>query len=172
MSNANDKAALKVVGIIAGLAIFGLAIISLVSGMRYDNVAKVANKNISKSDFQIKSDVNTVDFLGPHFKTINGYQVYEDDFVKFYVDNPRLSGKKSDSFFVNFEAKNKKICTQTIRTFNLNDLSNILMPMKNVTIDGESVKVIFQSPGLLRRFYCEKKSDSELYHIKYEFYLP
>lgn len=108
MNNKNKLSALKIIGILAALTIFGLAVLSMISGMRYDNVAKVANDEITKKDFKLDKNINTETLIGNHFKNENGFHVYEDKMVKFYVDNPVLKGQQSDTFFVNFETDDEK----------------------------------------------------------------
>lgn len=177
MKNSSGKKVLKIAGLGAGLIFLSLYVATMLLVPSPDNVAKVATETITKKDFKADKGINTETLIGNHFKNINGFHIYEDKMVKFYVDNPALRGEGTDTFFVNFEAKNKEVCTYSARTFN----NSILYPNKNmlikdVTLNGESIKKLLErdkmasskNPGAA--FDCNVKSAGEKYHLIYEFY--
>lgn len=177
MKKSSGKFALKIAGIGGGLIFLGLCVASMLVVPSPDNVAKVANEAITKRDFKVNKDINTETLIGNHFKNVNGFHIYEDKMVKFYVDNPVLRGEDSDTFFVNFEAKNEEVCTSTARTFN----DSIFYPerhllIKDVTLDGKSIKKALEENkkasfrNAAAYFDCKEKAANETYKLKYEFY--
>lgn len=163
---------LKVAGGVVAIGVLAICFLSLLSDRQDGNVAKVANQNMKKDSFFADKNVNTETFIGNHFQVKNGFHVYEDDFVRFYVDNPLLQGKNAESFFVNFDVKSKKACTDTIQSFNFHDNIDFKKnrEMKSVTLDGESIRSSLKTRRTISYFYCDEKPAGETYHIRYEFY--
>lgn len=163
---------LKIAGGGLAIGVLAICVLSLLSNREYSNVAKVANENMNKDSFFANKNINTENFIGNHFKVENGFHVYEDNFVRFYVDNPLLQGKKSESFFVNFEAKSTKACTDTIKSFDFNNYAHVnkIREIKSVTLDGEAIKSSLKTQNTMKYFYCDKKPAGETYNIIYEFY--
>lgn len=155
------KIIMKTIGIILVLFLLWFSFRVILEERNYDNIVKVVNEHTNKKDFEVTKDINTIDLIGNHFKVINGYQIYKDDYVTFYVDNPLLRNKKSDTFVVNFETKYRKTCTNTFQQMDFKNLK-----LKDVFINGESAKIILKT-AKLRYFECE---DLDKYEIKYEFY--
>lgn len=168
---------LKVAAIGVGLIFLFLYVATMLLVPSPDNIAKVATETITKKDFKADKSINTETLIGNHFKNVNGFHIYEDKMVKFYVDNPVLRGEDSDTFFVNFETKNEDVCKLTTRNFN----RSLFYPerhllVKDITLNGKSIKKALErdkmasskNPG--SAFDCNVKPVGKKYHLIYEFY--
>lgn len=122
------------------------------------SILRVVNKSMSSQNFRVSQSVDTATFLGSQSKAINtevdGYKAYKDDNVIFYVENPLLKNKESQTFFIHFKTNNAT-CGFVFLKLNLEKL-----PIKDITLNGESVKS-FLKYSSRKYFFCGDSTQGE-----------